>query len=180
MTRGVVTANDLQAGAFVALGTNLPHGGLAGPELLRAAVRGMQQAGLIVRRASSIWETDPWPPAEQNNFHNAVVELGLAGLTPQSLFEQICAIERAFGRERRERWGARTLDLDLIDFGGQVGTFGEITLPHKRTHERAFVLAPLAELGWRHPVLGRTAEELLGELSPGQRIERRAEALLAG
>ena len=83
------------------------------------------------------------------------------------------------GRLRGERWSARTIDLDLLAYGdcvrGWSGDTGEpetLILPHPRLHERAFVLRPLAELApdWRHPVLGRSARELLDALPPGQRI----------
>ena len=62
------------------------------------------------------------------------------GLTPQQLYAVLRAIETRFGRERRERWAARTLDLDIVAMDGLSGTFGAITLPHPRMHERAFVL----------------------------------------
>ncbi len=166
-------------GTFVGLGTNLPHGGLSGGALLREAVKRLDSAGFMLARCSSIWETAPWPPADQAVFYNAVVELDRAGRAPQSLFDQLCVIERAFGRERRERWGPRTLDLDVLDVEGMVGVFGAISLPHKRLHERAFVLAPLAELDWRHPVLGASAAELLGALAPGQQVARVAGDLAA-
>jgi 2-amino-4-hydroxy-6-hydroxymethyldihydropteridine diphosphokinase len=176
---GLVTHVPKSAAAFVALGTNLPFGMLRGPALLAAAAAALQDAGLRLRQGSSIWETAPWPPAPQGNFFNAAVELDGDGLSPQALFEKTCAIERAFGRERRARWDARTLDLDLIDVGGLAGTFGPVTLPHPRAHERAFVLAPLAELGWRHPVNGLSAADLLAALPLGQKIDRTAEILAA-
>lgn len=168
----------MSGGTFVALGTNLPYAGLAGPDLLREAIVRLRSIGLMPRAASSIWKTAPWPPADQAPFFNAVIELGCTGHTPQSLFDQLSVIERAFGRERRERFAARTLDLDILDINGMAGTFGDISLPHKRLHERAFVLAPLAELGWRHPVLRKTAAELLVALPPGQHIARTSEPLV--
>jgi 2-amino-4-hydroxy-6-hydroxymethyldihydropteridine diphosphokinase len=174
------TVNEVveAGGVFVALGTNLPHGALAGPDLLRAAMKALEDAGLPVRRVSSIWRTAPWPPAaDQGDFFNAVADLDAAWLGPEGVYEKTCAVERAFGRERRARYDARTLDLDLIDVAGLSGEFGPITLPHPRAHERAFVLAPMAELGWLHPVLGRSAADLLAGLSPDQKIERTDEIL---
>ncbi len=72
-------------------------------------------------------------------------------------------IESRLGRVRGERWGPRTIDLDLLDYAGQVIDEPGLRLPHPRLHQRPFVLAPLAEAapGWRHPLLHKTARELL-------------------
>jgi 2-amino-4-hydroxy-6-hydroxymethyldihydropteridine diphosphokinase len=86
-------------------------------------------------------------------------------------------VERAAGRERRERWGERTLDLDILDYNGMKlnetadqSTDAQLVLPHPSMHERAFVLEPIAEIAprWRHPVLGSTAKQLLAELDMGK------------
>jgi 2-amino-4-hydroxy-6-hydroxymethyldihydropteridine diphosphokinase len=163
--------------AFVALGTNVPHGGLSGAALLAAALAELEDVGLKVLRRSAIWETTPWPPSDQAPFLNSVVELDCGGRTPQSLFDQLNVIERRFGRVRRARWGPRTLDLDVLDFGGLVGEYGAISLPHKRLHERAFVLAPMAEIApeWRHPVSGLGAAALLEGVDPRQAVRRAGE-----
>jgi 2-amino-4-hydroxy-6-hydroxymethyldihydropteridine diphosphokinase len=78
----------------------------------------------------------------------------------------LAGIERDFGRERRVRWAPRTLDLDILDFAGLVAA-APLCLPHPRLHERAFVLAPLAEIAphWRHPMLGLEAHDLLAGLA---------------
>jgi len=154
--------------AFVALGTNVPHLGAAGPALLKQALAALQAAGLRLRALSSVWETPAWPPdGGQPNYFNAVAELAAEGLSPQPLYEVLRGVEARFGRVRRERWAARTLDLDLLAMDGFSGTFGDLVLPHPRVHERAFVLAPLAELAphWRHPTLQLSAAEMLAGLS---------------
>jgi 2-amino-4-hydroxy-6-hydroxymethyldihydropteridine diphosphokinase len=160
--------------AFIALGSNMPFDGVPAPRVLARAVSALQDAGLTLRALSGIWETAAWPPSDQADYYNAVVELDPARLSPQPLYAKLCEIEARFGRARRERWAARTLDLDIVAFDGCVGTFGAITLPHPRMHERAFVLAPLAEIGpdWQHPVLNRTAGELLMALPGGYRYRR--------
>jgi 2-amino-4-hydroxy-6-hydroxymethyldihydropteridine diphosphokinase len=167
--------------AFVALGANMPFDGVQGPALLARAVAAMQAAGLSLRALSGVWETEAWPQGSgQPDYYNAVAELDVGERTPQQLYDVLSQIERNFGRERRERWAPRTLDLDILAMDGFVGTFGEVTLPHPRMHERAFVLAPLAEIagGWRHPVSGLTPTQSLAGLAPGFRHRRMGEVSL--
>lgn len=163
------------ATALIALGTNQPFEGVEGPDLLRRAVSSLEAEGLAVVALSSIWRTPPWPPgSDQPEYHNAVAELEAGGRSPHQLYELLRQVERQFGRERRERWGPRTLDLDILAQGEAVGTFGPILLPHPRLHERAFVLAPLAEIApaWRHPATGRSAAELLAGLADRSEVRK--------
>jgi 2-amino-4-hydroxy-6-hydroxymethyldihydropteridine diphosphokinase len=174
---------NADASAFVALGANLPHEGVAGPALLARAIEAMRGAGFSLRAVSGVWQTEAWPKASgQPDYYNAVVELDAEGFQPQALYQRLTAIERAFGRERRVRWAPRTLELDIVAIDGFVGTFGPITVPHPRMHCRAFVLAPLAEIAptWRHPELQRTAGDLLAELAGEYRYHRVGELALAG
>jgi 2-amino-4-hydroxy-6-hydroxymethyldihydropteridine diphosphokinase len=142
----------------------MPFAGLAGPALLRAALSAIEGAGVKVRAVSSFWASPAWPPENppQPDFTNAVASVDASELDANGLYALLAQIERDFGRERRARWAARTLDVDLIDFQGQT-TDGPLILPHPRAHERAFVLAPLAEIAseWRHPILNETAAALL-------------------
>src|SRR5690349_8926392 len=162
------------ARAYIGLGANLPFGGLAGSELLATSLKAIEAAGFRTLAASDIWKSAAWPPSDQPDFFNAVAVVGAGKASPQELFETLRSIELRFGRERRERWAARTLDLDLLAIDRLQGAFGEITLPHPRMHERAFVLAPLAEVApdWKHPILGQTAAELLKTVPSEQRYER--------
>lgn len=145
---------------LVALGANLGEPLLT----LDSAVRSLRQhAGLV--RVSSPWRTAPvGGPAGQPDYINAVALLNppgeLAG--PRRLLDWLLDLERRHGRERTERWSARTLDLDLLAYGGRSVTEPGLELPHPRLADRAFVLAPLAELwpDWRHPLTGRPAREL--------------------
>lgn len=150
--------------AYIALGSNLPFEGIESPQLLSRAVAELQTAGLELLACSGIWRTAAWPPSDQPDFYNAVVAVDAGERSPQALYEVLRGIEARYGRERREQWAARTLDLDIVAIGELTGTFGAITLPHPRMQERAFVLAPLREVApaWRHPVLGRTAADILG------------------
>lgn len=156
---------------FVALGSNMPFEGAEPRALLAMAVRALDAAGLTVRARSGIWQTAAWPSGDQPDYCNAVVELDRAGLAPQPLYAQLAGIERRFGRDRREKWASRTLDLDIVAMDGFVGEFDGVELPHPRMAERAFVLAPLAEIApdWRHPGTGLNPAEMLAHLSPDYR-----------
>lgn len=161
--------------AYIAMGTNMPFRTMMGIVLLQQAVREIRCAGIEPHQFSSVWRTEPWPRgADQPDYFNAVIAADAGELAPQELFARLQVVERAFGRERRERWGARTLDLDIISMDGFQGEFGELVLPHPRMHERVFVLAPLAEVapGWRHPELGLTATEMLAGVEEGARYRK--------
>ncbi len=132
--------------ALIALGTNVAFKGVGGAALLTQALAALRDAGFSLRAVSSAWESPAWPPGSaQADYANAVAEADPGALGPEALYLKLRAIETDFGRERRERWGPRTLDLDILAMEGFVGEFGPLTLPHKRLHERAFVLLPLAE-----------------------------------
>ncbi|HET8654199.1 MAG TPA: 2-amino-4-hydroxy-6-hydroxymethyldihydropteridine diphosphokinase [Longimicrobiaceae bacterium] len=111
---------------------------------------------------SAVYRTEPVGYAEQPEFFNLVCA-GRTLLSPEDLLAEARRIESALGRERPFRGAPRTLDVDLLAYGDLVLETGELVLPHPRLHERAFVLVPLDEIAprWRHPVLRRTASELL-------------------
>lgn len=121
----------------IALGANL-HDRLG---TLTAAVEALRAVeGLRVLRLSPLVETDPIGP-DQPDYLNAVL-LGRTRLAPATLLRELHRIEAEFGRVRETRWGARTLDLDLIQLGELTASSPRLTLPHPRTQERAFVLQP--------------------------------------
>lgn len=146
---------------YIALGSNL------GDRLdhLRAGLDGIHRRGIAVRAVSSAWETEPVGTREPLWFLNAAARIETA-LDPEALLEVLLAVERDRGRVRGERNAPRPLDLDLLDFGGLVRTGGGLELPHPRLWERAFVLAPLAEIeaDLLEPVTGRTPAQALAAL----------------
>ena len=150
---------------LIGLGGNLASP--AGPPAttIDAALAQFPFYGIVVIARSGLYESEPVPRSDQPWFINAVASVETA-LMPDDLLARLHAIEHGFGRVRRERNEARTLDLDLLDYDSLVHESGNLILPHPRLHERAFVLKPLSELApdWRHPVSGRTATDLLAAL----------------
>ena len=132
----------VQTTAYVALGSNLGDR-RAHLEAAFAALATLPGTRLAAR--SAIFETPPFGPPGQQPYFNAVVRLATT-LSPHALLDELLAIEQARGRVRRERWGPRTLDLDLLLHGDAILRDARLTLPHPAMLERAFVLAPLHEL----------------------------------
>ncbi len=146
--------------AYVGLGANL--GDRLGS--LREAVRLLDTVqGIEVKRCSPVYETEPVGGPPQGRFLNAVLDMEIY-LAPELLLERCKAVENAMGRERTGRWGPRTIDIDILLYGDSIVRSETLEIPHPLMHERAFVLAPFADLapGVVHPVLGVTVNELLG------------------
>ena len=171
--------------ALVALGSNLSFGALDPAAVVAAAMEEVAALGTAAAR-SRLWRSPAWPPGGPE-YVNAAMSLETI-LEPEALLEALHAVEARFGRERAVRWGARTLDLDLLAWGQAVrpdaATQGfwrdldpvrqgreapdRLILPHPRLQERGFVLAPLAEVapGWRHPLTGQGVVAMLAGLPP--------------
>ncbi len=121
---------------------------------------------VAVLACSSLFDSAPVGPP-QPRFLNAVVALE-CGLPPQRLLGILQHIEKDLGRRREERWGPRTIDLDILFWEDQVIADPNLQVPHLELHKRRFALEPLAELAPHllHPVLGVSVKELLGKLAP--------------
>jgi len=154
---------------LLGLGANLPSA--AGPPIatLEAALAQLEASGVRIVARSRWFRTAPVPPSDQAWFVNAVAHLE-ASLAPMDLLALLHKVEHGFGRRRAARNEARSLDLDLLDYDGQVLDTPGLVLPHPRLHLRAFVLLPLRDVapGWRHPVLGETVSELIAKLPDDQ------------
>lgn len=149
---------------FIALGANIPSS-LGPPAVtLRAALAELAVKGVAVIEVSSFHRTEAWPNPADPPFTNAVARIE-TNLQPLALLGLLHKVETAFGRKRSLPNAPRSLDIDLIDYRGQVAG-GEVEIPHPRLADRRFVLEPLAEIapGWRHPVSGQTVEALLAVL----------------
>jgi 2-amino-4-hydroxy-6-hydroxymethyldihydropteridine diphosphokinase len=151
----------LHAPIIIALGANLPSRFGAPAQTLDAALRALRRAGLRVYRQSAWHRSAAEPRGAGPAFANGVI-LVETTLRPSALLALLHGIERRFGRRRRRRNEPRVLDLDLIDYRGQVAE-GLPALPHPRAHQRAFVLRPIAQLApsWRHPIFKARARDLL-------------------
>jgi 2-amino-4-hydroxy-6-hydroxymethyldihydropteridine diphosphokinase len=160
------------------LGANLEYGGKTPAANLDAAALMLDaHAGVAVEACSPWYRTAPVGEVDQPDYINGVVRLS-SSLEPLGLMRFLLEVETRFGRVRGERWGPRTMDLDLLDFDGQTLDIEEqgvtLHLPHPRAHERAFVLRPLLDVAphWEHPVLARRAADFLAEFGDDQGVTR--------
>jgi 2-amino-4-hydroxy-6-hydroxymethyldihydropteridine diphosphokinase len=144
-------------------------------DTLKAALNELTRRGVDVRQLSPWYRSAPVPASEQPWFDNAVAEVA-TDLPADKLLAVLHEVEEIFGRARSTPNAARRIDLDLLDFRGEIAPEGpgKATLPHPRLAGRAFVLRPLADLApdWRHPVSGISIGELSRALPPDQLVEK--------
>lgn len=148
--------------ALLALGGNL---GDARETLARAIATLTESGDIRLRARSSDYMTPPWGVEDQPPFVNLCIAIDTA-LTPQALLARAQAVERAFGRDRagEQRWGPRTLDIDILTYDDLVLNGPDLTLPHPRLFERAFVLVPLAEIAPDLLITGISVRDALAGL----------------
>ena len=153
---------------YLSLGSNL--GDRA--ENLRTAIARLAGLGEVVT-VSSFYETEPVELTAQPWFLNCALKLDTEKM-PRQLIAWILALEKGMGRQRKQKNGPRTIDIDIVFFGGSIIKLPSLTVPHPKMHERRFVLEPLTEIAAeaRHPVFKRTVKELRDALPPGQAVRK--------
>ncbi len=152
-----------EASAWIGLGGNI---GNVRANMVQALHLLARAASIRVVRVSGLYATPPWGKLDQPDFLNAAAELSTS-LEPRDLLEACLFAEHALRRVRSERWGPRTIDLDILAMEGVAMHETGLEIPHPRLHVRAFALAPLADLAPDLAISGRTVAQWLSEADQG-------------
>ena len=155
--------------AFLILGGNLGER----RKNLAEATALLAKAGATIKRTSSIYETEPWGSKDQPNYYNQVVEI-LTNEDAPELMQSVLNIEQKMGRVRAGKYGARTIDIDILFFNNEIINSDHLTVPHPRLHERRFVLEPMNEIAPElvHPVLNQSISEILAHTNDRSIVKR--------
>ena len=149
--------------AYIGLGTNMGKR----REIIHRALALLEELdGITVVKVSSLIETAPLGgPAGQSDYLNGVAEI-LCRTPAEKLLEMLLSVEDRLGRIRREKWGPRTIDLDILLFGDETIDTPDLQVPHRLMHTRKFVMIPITEIAPEvvHPQLGQTMQEILRAL----------------
>ncbi len=131
----------------------------------RNAIERLKDKGIVIKKASSMYETQPWGLEEQPDFINMAVEAE-TGLSPEELLKTLKEVEKEMGRKETVRWGPRIIDLDILFYDDIVINMEHLHIPHPLLHKRDFVLLPLSEIAPDkiHPVLKKNIRQLKEEL----------------
>ncbi len=153
---------------FIGIGSNLGDR----PSYCKSAVHELSAFANIVN-ISPLYETEPVDKEDQPEFVNGVVEID-TDLSPHELLTEINSIEQKLGRVREEKWGPRTIDLDIIFYDDIVVEDKDLEIPHPRAHLRRFVLEPLCEIApeFIHPIYKLSARDLLNNIDDNKRVVR--------
>jgi 2-amino-4-hydroxy-6-hydroxymethyldihydropteridine diphosphokinase len=154
---------------YLSLGSNIGDR----EHMLQSALDRLHAPDLMIKRISSVYETEPVDFKQQRSFLNLVAEVETE-LLPMMLLSRLQKIELQLGRKRTSPpKGPRTIDIDILLYGASRIHSARLEIPHPRMHERRFVLAPIVELApdLRHPELHRTMRELLAGLE-GQKVRK--------
>jgi len=153
---------------YLSLGSNLGDRS----ENLHQAIDKLGELGKVAA-VSSFYDTEPVELTSQPWFLNCAAKLDTEKM-PRQLMAAILGIEQEMGRQRKQKKGPRTIDIDILLFGSSIIDIPSITVPHPKLHQRRFVLEPLAEIApeVRHPILKRTVREMRDALPAGQTVKR--------
>ena len=165
---------------LLGLGANLPSTYGSPEDTLKSAVIALKERNITICSASHIWISAPIPASDQPDYRNATLHVKTS-LDSRALLKTLHAIEEEFGRQRDVRNEPRILDLDILAYHNEIIEESNVTIPHPRLHERAFVLYPLQEIApeWTHPKTGRSIHEMIQSLGKEQIITKTHDTLLA-